>query len=208
MIELAGWSESDAAYIRATLCRVVVPGLRLVTQLLERALDSEAHDSASLEIRLVLDLYFEHRDTTQNLGRPLSDADRYRVYEIFRGLELGLLEANRRLEILDGGDDGPDYFGAAEEDSDEIIYVYKPWWALESRIEQAGVLVHELTHIWHRALDKGYSHPWCNPVRYTLPYKGPEIQLWTDDLLNNADTYQGFFEAVCKKESEIESLSS
>ena len=198
MIELGGWSEAQAAHIRTTMSHVVVPGLHVVSQLLERALHSDANDLESLETRLLLELYFQRQDNTQNLGRPLTDADCYRVYETFRSLERDLLQGSRRIEIINGGDEGPDYYGYTEDDSDEIIYLYKAWWGLPSGIEQAGVLVHELTHLWRQTGDNGYSDPWCNPVRYTLPYKGPEVQLWTDDLLNNADTYQGLFETVCK----------
>jgi hypothetical protein len=197
-IALQDWSGTQAAHIHRVIAHMVMPGLQIVTLRLRHALRPAAGKVEGRETRSLLELYFQRQSLAPDRGRLLTDADCQWVYRIFESMEHGLLQSKKRLKIVNGGDAGPDYFGSTEEDSDEIIYLYDPWWALESPISQAGVLVHELTHLWHRTHDKGYSDPWCNPVRYTLPYKGPEVQLWTDDLLNNADTYQGFFETVCK----------
>src|SRR5262245_52593766 len=109
-IELAGWCDVESSHIRAVLSHAVAPGLQVVARLLERALLWDTPSFEVLEMRSLLELFFEHQHDTLDKGRPLTDADCQRVYEIFRSLEQGLLQPSRRLEIINGGDEGPDYF--------------------------------------------------------------------------------------------------
>jgi hypothetical protein len=157
---------------------------------------------AANDIKAVLD-GTETKDTKQHLcrwfenGRALTQGDIRRIEKVVSGVVSGLMTKTIRFK-----EDTPQWSqqvaGASAEEYPTIDIQPATFWAF-TEVQQQGVLFHELTHLFGGTLDHGYMRVWGSPDQYGLHRYQHEdnwhdANLTTDKLIENADTYEGYFE--------------
>jgi hypothetical protein len=157
---------------------------------------------ADHDIKAVVD-GTDARGTKQHLcrwfqkGRELTRADIQKIEKVVSGVIHGLMTQTIRFK-----EDNPRWTrflaGASIDDYPTINIEPETFWSL-TEVRRQGVLLHELTHLFGGTHDHGYMQVWGSPDRYGAHKYQHQVtwddaKLTTDKLIENADTYEGYFE--------------